>query len=465
MYQRTGKTAQKRRRVRRVSARRHFGDEIRRNARRLRLTLFAYFLLALCAGHLAGQAFQFTVDPDAYYLRRYGVGLYGDTEPRNALFGYVNQVTLAALLLAWVQYRRTRRHGDETVLSLVNARPLTEQRLLDSSEEMAIAAGTPPPRVWIVESADLNAFSCAPAGGPASIALTRGLLECLTREQIQGVVAHEMAHIRNGDARLATMMLGLGLTFHVVAAVALGPLFGLFSAGSAASLDDGGDAEDAREAGRRVPGFWEGPITLRGSVLTALALPLVAVSLVVVGVSLSLVLYFTFAVLLFLFPWLVACYALWDVLSERVNVLAEWAQRRRRKMRYSPVFLLVLLPAGLVAGPAILILGIVVPLMLLLMRLSVSRNREYQADATAVQLTRNPGGLRGALETVRAAAAQPLPGAGLPGVLNLITIAGSRRARSGEELGNPLLQLFSTHPPLQSRIERLTAMETLPLTQ
>lgn len=217
---------------RQPAARRFFRQEIRRNRFRLRLALVAFFLLALVAGQVTGKAFLFFADPNEYYMHRYGIGLDGMTEPDSSLFSYVNQVTLAVLLLAWVQYHRMHRRGDGVVLSLVDARPLSEQQLLNTREEMAIAAGIPPPRIWVVESPELNAFTCARADSRATITLTRGLLETLTRGQIQAVVAHETAHIRNGDARLMTLMLGIGRAFHLVSAFALGPLRAIFDAGA-----------------------------------------------------------------------------------------------------------------------------------------------------------------------------------------------------------------------------------------
>ena len=112
------------------------------------------------------------------------------------------------------------------------------------------------------------------------------------------------------------------------------------------------------------------------------------------------------------------------------------------------------------AGPAILVLGILVPSLLLLMRLGVSRNREFQADAGAVELTRNPGALRTALEKIRDARAVDPATSQLPEALSPLTIVPAQR-RWVSALGLDWLnELLSTHPPLEERIRRLSEMES-----
>ncbi len=77
-------------------------------------------------------------------------------------------------------------------------------------EEMAIASGLPKPKVYIVPDEDPNAFATGRDPRHASIAVTRGLLDVLNREQLQGVVGHEMSHIRNYDIRVMTVVAALG---------------------------------------------------------------------------------------------------------------------------------------------------------------------------------------------------------------------------------------------------------------
>lgn len=83
------------------------------------------------------------------------------------------------------------------------------RQLQNVVEEMAIAAGLPVPKTYVVPDPDPNAFATGRDPQHASIAVTRGLLRLLDREQLQGVVAHEMAHIRNYDIRLMTIIAAL----------------------------------------------------------------------------------------------------------------------------------------------------------------------------------------------------------------------------------------------------------------
>jgi Zn-dependent protease with chaperone function len=97
---------------------------------------------------------------------------------------------------------RSRQPADE-------ASKLKVRQLRNVVDEMSIAAGLPPPAVYVVPDQDPNAFATGRGPGHASIAVTRGLLETLDREELQGVVAHEMSHIRNLDVRLMTVVAAL----------------------------------------------------------------------------------------------------------------------------------------------------------------------------------------------------------------------------------------------------------------
>ena len=105
--------------------------------------------------------------------------------------------------------------GREQVLWSTGARELIEpatpeeRQLVNVVEEMAIASGLPRPRVWIVPDDDPNAFATGRDAATASIAVTEGLLRTLSRDELQGVVAHEMAHVRNLDIRLMTLLAGM----------------------------------------------------------------------------------------------------------------------------------------------------------------------------------------------------------------------------------------------------------------
>jgi heat shock protein HtpX len=82
-------------------------------------------------------------------------------------------------------------------------------QLVNVAEEMAIAAGLPKPTVWVIPDPDLNAFATGHDPQHASIAVTEGLLAALDRDELQGVVAHEMSHIQNDDVKLMTLLAGM----------------------------------------------------------------------------------------------------------------------------------------------------------------------------------------------------------------------------------------------------------------
>jgi heat shock protein HtpX len=224
-------------------------------------------------------------------------------------------------------------------------------------DEMAIASGLPRPDVYVVPDMDPNAFATGRGPGSSSIAVTRGLLDVLNREELQGVVAHEMSHIRNLDVRLMT----------VVAAMV----------GTVALLADWA---------RRMS--WRGTPGRRGG---------------------------------------------------------------GRKGSGGGPLLLVFLGVWLVAV-------IAAPLVSRALAMMVSRRREYLADASAAELTRNPLGLASALEKLDAAEA-PTP-----------TIhRGSAHLCIADPLGREVnlregfwSDLFASHPPMRSRIEALRAMALTP---
>src|SRR6185436_19651336 len=84
-----------------------------------------------------------------------------------------------------------------------------QKRLLNIVEEMALAAGVPVPPVYVLEEPSINAFAAGYAPGDAVIAVSQGSLDYLTRDELQGVVAHEFSHILNGDMRLNIRLIGM----------------------------------------------------------------------------------------------------------------------------------------------------------------------------------------------------------------------------------------------------------------
>jgi heat shock protein HtpX len=120
-------------------------------------------------------------------------------------------LTVAAVLTAWYAYST----GPEKVLWSTGAREVVdptdpkEQQLVNVVEEMAIAAGVPRPRIWIVDDPDPNAFATGTEPLHSHIAVTRGLLELCNREELQAVIGHELGHVRNLDVRLMTTLAAL----------------------------------------------------------------------------------------------------------------------------------------------------------------------------------------------------------------------------------------------------------------
>ena len=267
--------------------------------------------------------------------------------------------TIGALLFGAGSSLWALKAGDRAVLESANAVPADpgdpRQRALDNVvEEMAIASGLPKPAVYVIPDGDPNAFATGSGPEKSSIAVTAGLLDSLNREELQGVVSHEMAHVKNYDVRLMT----------VVAALV----------GSVLLISDWG---------RRGIGWGGG--------------------------------------------------------------------RRRGGRGGSGVFALVFLVVWIVS----LILA---PLIARLVAMAVSREREYLADASGSELTRNPLALASALEKIDAAVA-PTPSI-KQGVAHLCI--ADPRGRTINEREGGLAELFATHPPIAKRIALLREMAYQP---
>jgi heat shock protein HtpX len=99
--------------------------------------------------------------------------------------------------------------GDKIALATNGARELPEEsgrELHNMLENLAITAGVPKPKLYIIDSPALNAFATGRDPQHASVAVTRGLVERLDRSELEGVLAHELAHVQNYDIRFATMV-------------------------------------------------------------------------------------------------------------------------------------------------------------------------------------------------------------------------------------------------------------------
>jgi heat shock protein HtpX len=267
--------------------------------------------------------------------------------------------TLAAGAICWYSWR----HGPERVLWSTGAWELIEpatpeqKQLVNVVEEMAIAAGLPRPRIWVVPDYDPNAFATGRDPASASIAVTEGLLGKLSRDELQAVVAHEMAHIQNLDVRLMTLLAGM------VGAIAL--------------MSDG--------MGRMLRG-----VRVRGS-----------------GGS---------------------------------------GGRRSGGKGGTPIAIVILV--------LWLLTLVIAPIVSRLLAMAVSRKREYLADATGAQFTRNPMALATALEKLDAASA--VTHSITRGAAHLCIVDPAPGALASKE--GFLADFAASHPPIRQRIIRLKGM-------
>ncbi|UCD23852.1 MAG: M48 family metallopeptidase [Gemmatimonadota bacterium] len=264
--------------------------------------------------------------------------------------------TLLASGMAWWGWKR----GPKEILWATGAWELIEPSrpeekvLVNVIEEMAIASGLPRPTIWIVPDNDPNAFATGTDIAQAHVAVTEGLLDTLNREELQGVVAHEMAHIRNYDVKLMTLLAAL---VGVMALIADGTRRFLWFGGGRRSGGGGG--------GKKSGG------------------PLVAILLIA----------WVFSILL-------------------------------------------------------------APIVSRLLALGVSRKREFLADATAAQFTRNPSALATALRKVEDASGPTKAIKKGTAHLCIADPVGRRLTHKEGRVAN----LLATHPPMAVRIARLRAM-------
>jgi heat shock protein HtpX len=256
--------------------------------------------------------------------------------------------TALALLVGGLAAIGTYFAGDSLVLSVSGAREVDEAaapQLLNVVREMAIAANVPMPKVYVIDDTAPNAFATGRDPQHASVAITTGLLEKLDREELQGVIAHELSHVRNLDIRFSLIV---GVMVGAIAILADFFLrFTFWGGGRSRDRDSGGGSGGAQAI----------------------------------------------------------------------------------------VFILAI------------VLAVLAPLISRFIQLAVNRQREYLADASGVELTRNPYGLERALAKISAD----------PEVLEV-----ANRGTQHMYFTNPIKKfeerssgLMSTHPPILDRINRL----------
>jgi heat shock protein HtpX len=267
---------------------------------------------------------------------------------------------LAAVWICWYSWRR----GPQRILWATGAWELIEpvtpeqKQLVNVVEEMSIASGLSRPAIYIVPDSDPNAFATGRDAASASIAVTEGLLRKLSRDELQAVVAHEMAHIRNLDVRLMTLLAGM------VGAIAL--------------LSDG--------LGRMLGRGGRTAVRLGGS------------------------------------------------------------GGRRGGKGAMPLAVVILL--------LWLLTLVIAPVVSRMLALAVSRKREYLADATGAQFTRNPMALASALEKLDlATGATQSIGRGAAHLCIVDPAPGMLGEREGF-----LADFMASHPPIKQRIIRLRGM-------
>ncbi len=280
--------------------------------------------------------------------------LGGDLDPDQRISLVVWSSLLTAGLIGFASLLKIARlrAGGRAVAESLGAIPVDpstgdhrRRRLQNVVEEMAIASGTPVPAIYVLEEEEgINAFAAGYTPGDAAVAVTRGALERLSRDELQGVIAHEFSHIINGDMRLNVRLIGLLAGILVIAAI--GRML----------------VEDA----------------LRGS-------------------------------------------------------------RSNRRGGGGGVL------AILVFGALLWLIGAIGLLFGRLIKAGVSRQREYLADASAVQFTRQPAGILGALLKI----------AGTPQQARISSADGEEVSHMLFGEGFALRGLFATHPPLEARIRAI----------
>ncbi|HEY8869932.1 MAG TPA: M48 family metallopeptidase [Candidatus Limnocylindrales bacterium] len=258
-------------------------------------------------------------------------------------------VTVGAVILGALLSLGSYFGGDKLLLATSGAREVDERsapQLVDVVREMSVAAGVPMPKVYVIEDSAPNAFATGRDPEHASVAITTGLLEKLDREELQGVLGHELSHVRNFDIRFALLLAVLVGSIAILAQFFL--RFTFWGGGGGGNRRGGGGG------------------------------------LAVIALLLAIV------------------------------------------------------------------LSILAPIMARLVQLAVSRQREYLADASSVELTRNPYGLERALAKI---AADP----------EVLEVANG--ATQHLYFTNPIKKfeqrassMFDTHPPIVDRINRIRAL-------
>ena len=215
-----------------------YQDQARRTTRRL----VAYFMLAVV---LIVMAVYLAVMMVVHYSVSSGL-----LEPfrwwNPQIFLWAVSGTLAVIVIGSIYKVYVLSEGGEAVARWLGGRPINsnttnpeERRLLNVVEEMSIASGTPVPSVFLLEKEEgINAFAAGFTPGDAVIGITRGTMTLLSRDELQGVIAHEFSHILNGDMLLNLRLIGVLNGVLVIALIGYGIMRG--TGRSSGSKKDGG---------------------------------------------------------------------------------------------------------------------------------------------------------------------------------------------------------------------------------
>lgn len=294
-------------------------DQIASNKRRTWILLIAFFILLALIGAAVGYLWL-------------GSSLGG---------------VILALIIGGIYAFSMIFQSTEVVMRMNGAREVTEEQapqLYHIVQDMAMVAQIPMPRVFIVEDASMNAFATGSSPENAAVAATTGLLAVMNREELEGVIGHEVSHIRNYDIRISTIAVALASAITLISSI-----------------------------GSRM--MWYGGGRRRND----------------------------------------------DRESEGVGIL-----------------LLIFSILSIVLAP----------LAATLVQLAISRQREYLADASSVELTRNPHGMIRALEKLEQSSPMEHP----------VDDASAALYINDPMKKDGFKHLFYTHPPIADRIERLRQM-------
>ena len=256
------------------------------------------------------------------------------------IFFYASMGTLAVIVFGSLYQISAMSAGGSAVAESLGGRLVNpgsaeaqERKLLNVVEEMSIASGVPMPKVYVLdEESGINAFAAGHTASDAAVAVTRGCIQTLNRDELQGVIGHEFSHMLNGDMRLNLRL--MGIIFGIICLATIGRIL-------------------LRTRGRKNP------------------LPLLGLALIIIG------------------------------------------------------------GLGVFFGR--------------LIQAAVSRQREFLADASSVQFTRNPLGLSNALQKIGALGSR----------LESAHAADACHMFFGNGMGDSFMGIFATHPPLEERIRAI----------